>query len=154
MRMKLFRKVRRLICLIHLGHSTGDSTNDLRYHLFLKKRKKILWAVTSMRKCSFYRTSIWRKCLTNLPTFPDPQSCRCFNVNHVLHVMWMPKLRTPEAVLMFTACKCRKECTMSSCQCMIDKLKCTAACTHREILHYYDHYIPGSTHYEYHTKII
>ena len=41
--------------------------------------------------------------------------------------MWMSGLPAPEAVVKFTECKCGKECTMLSCQCMINKLKCRAA---------------------------
>ena len=76
-----------------------------------------------------YQAGIWRRCLINSPTLPDPESCGWFIENNVLHVKWMSGLPAPEAVLEFIACKSRKECTMSSCQCMTNQLKCTAACT-------------------------
>ena len=37
-RLKLLRELCRLTCLIYLRHSTAESTNDLRYHLFLHKK--------------------------------------------------------------------------------------------------------------------
>ena len=40
MRPNLLRELRRLTCLICLGHSTAELTNVLRYHLFLKKKRK------------------------------------------------------------------------------------------------------------------
>ena len=93
------------------------------------KRKKIFCATTHTRTFSFFQASVWRTCLTNSPSLPDPQSCGWLIKNHVLHVMWISELPTPEAVLKLTSYKCRKECTTSSCQCMKNKLKCTRACS-------------------------
>ena len=58
------------------------------------------------------------KSRANSPAFPDPESCGWLIENHVLHVMWVSGLAAPEVVLNFTACNCRKEYTMSLCQCM------------------------------------
>ena len=100
MRPKPLRELRRLTCLICFGYSIAESTNDLRYHLFLKKRKKIFSAATSMRKCSFYQADIWRKWL---------QARRLFPINKVadgslknmfsMSCGWMSGLPTSEALL-------------------------------------------------------
>ena len=118
MNPKLYSQLCRFTYLIYVGRSTAESTNDLRYHLFLQN-------------FTFYQAGGLRNCLTNSAALPYPQSCRRLIENYVLHAMWMSGLPTPDAVLKLTPHKCRKECTMSSCQCMTYKLKCTAACTLR-----------------------
>ena len=40
----------------------------------------------------------------------------------------MTSLPAPEAILEFVACKCRKICRASTCDCLKNELKCTDAC--------------------------
>ena len=46
-----------------------------------------------------------------------------------LQINWMTGAPAPNVVLEFLYCKCKKSCKLPSCQCMVNVLPCTQACS-------------------------
>ena len=65
------------------------------------------------------------------PKVPSPLDCKGWSLGDdgELQINWMTGAPAPNIVLDFLSCKCKKLCKLPSCQCMVNGLSCTQACT-------------------------
>ncbi len=78
-----------------------------------------------------YQNAIWHRSLQADPQTPSPLDSNgwVLSDNGELMINWMTGEPAPDTVLEFLSCKCKKSCKLPRCQCMVNGLPCTQACT-------------------------
>ena len=77
-----------------------------------------------------YQAVIWRRSLVNSPETPNPSQGHGLTVSEdgSLVINWMTGSPAPQVVLRLLSCKCARDCRPNDCTCIVNGLKCTAAC--------------------------
>ncbi len=77
-----------------------------------------------------FQTAVWRKSLESSPHIPDPTLGHGWkkDENGGLAIQWMTNTPAPEAVIGLLSCKCSRVCKPSECTCILNGIRCTAAC--------------------------
>ena len=101
--------------------------------------KKIRYWMESPAKRQKVLSSIERACLiyskqtseTYLTKAPSPRDCKSWSLSDdgELQINLMTEAPATNVVLQFLSFKCKKSCKLPSCQCMVNALPCTQACT-------------------------
>lgn len=122
---------------MYASSSKIQDVNELRYNLFCAKRGEIESSqLPPCKDClrlhilrSNYQAAIWRHCLVNQPTVPDPKEHGwTTDEEGNLTIEWMRGSPAPDAVLQLMSCKCARACKLPDCTCLANKLKCTDMC--------------------------
>ena len=103
-----------------------------------KRWKCWIWRVASLPNCvhlhtvtrANYQAVTWHRALQADPEAPSSLKCKGWVLgdNRELIINWMSTLPTPDIVLEFLSCKCKKSCMLPSCQCIVSGLQYTQAC--------------------------
>ena len=130
-------------CRLYAPTSSSTKVNDLRYDILCAKRGEIhSYQLPPCRDClvkhaqrANYQAAIWRLCLEQDPKVPSPVG-RGWKIEkeegveqllvHSLH--WMDEQPVPQAVLDVLACNCTWKCSLPTCVCLSNGLKCIDMC--------------------------
>ena len=127
-------------CHLYCPKAAVTNINELRYHLFCVKKGEIeSYQLPPCKDCLIkhaqranYQAGIWRRCLEQDPGIPSPigrgWKLEVDVAEELMVVDWMDGRPAPEAILALLACKCSKMCTLPSCVCLANGLKCTDMC--------------------------
>ncbi len=134
---KTLEGLEKFVCRMYSSKSKVSKVNELRYHIFKAKKGDVESGQLPPCNDTFvqhalranYQAAIWRRCLENFPEIPLARYHGWTMEDGHLTIKWMSGKPAPQAVLQLLACACKKECQPSTCQCIINKLKCTDACT-------------------------
>ena len=124
------------LCLCSLGAKKGTSdVNELRYALFCaKKGEAESHQLPPCRDClkkhcqrANYQAAVWKNSLRNNEV-PTPVGKGWFLETNAhgerLETDWMDGLPAPRAVIELIACTCKKSCDETTCDCILNGLKC------------------------------
>ena len=125
-------------CKLYSRNTKFRKVNQLRYEMFRSKRGDVESGQlppcqNTLFQHTFranYQSAIWRRSLENFPDIPDPTQGHgwVMNEDNKLVIQWMTTPPAPEVVLGLMSCKCSRMCRPSDCSCILNGLKCTAAC--------------------------
>ena len=118
------------------GSACVQSINQLRYALFSAKRGKIEShqlppcrdSLKNHARRANYQALVWKRCLEQFQTIPEPEDHGWSCHNGVLSMDWMNGLPAPESVLNLLSCECSRRCNKESCPCIQNGLLCTDMC--------------------------
>ena len=110
--------------------------NELRYQMFRSRRGEMESA--QLQPCedtlkqhtrrANYQAAIWRRRLVNSPETPNPSQGQPTSEDGSLVINWMTGSPAPQVVLSLLSCKCDRTCRPNDYTCIVNGLKCTAAC--------------------------
>ena len=77
-----------------------------------------------------YQAVIWRRSLVNSAETPNPSQGHGWTTSEdgSLVINWMTGSPAPQVVLSLLSCICARSCRPNDCTCIVNGLKCTAAC--------------------------
>ena len=103
--------------------------NELRYQMFRSRRGEMESAqlppcedtLKQYTRRANYQAAIWQRSLVNSPETPNPSQGHGWTTSEdgSLVINWMTGL---------LSCKCARACRPNDCTCIVNGLKCTAAC--------------------------
>ena len=133
-----FKLLEEFTCRMYLKKSNITGVNELRHNIFRAKRGEVESGQLPPCQDALYQhalranfqAALWRRSLENFPEIPDTIGNGWMMENDELVIKWISGKPAPDAVLEMLACKCGKECNPQKCQCKLNKLKCTDACSH------------------------
>ena len=137
---ELFEQMEKFTCRMYAPKQQSVSVNEIRYPLFCAKSGDIeSHQLPPCQDClrkhtqrANYQAGLWRRSLSNNAQAPNPAgngwTLETVDSNGILAIDWMHVQPVPDAVLELLACSCPKECTIESCVCLINNLKCTDMC--------------------------
>jgi len=135
---ELFTVIEEFTCRLYCSGTKVETVNELRYEIFRAKQGNVESSqLPPCRDSLFqhtlranYQAAIWRQSLIQLPDIPDPTDGHGWsrNVDASISIHWMTGSPAPDIVLALIACKCARYCVPQDCSCIINGLKCTAAC--------------------------
>ena len=134
---ELFGILQEFTCRMYAMKSQVSHVNDMRYLLFRAKYGDVDSGqlppcedcLLMHAKRANYQNGIWNRSLTANCIVPNPTDGHGWNVeNGSLIINWMTGLPAPEVVLDFMSCKCRKECKLPDCECLVNGISCMASC--------------------------
>jgi len=126
-------------CRLYVAQTDISEVNEMRYQLFRIKNGNVDSSqLPPCKDClkmhavrANYQAAIWQRSLTSKPSIQNPIDSNGWTLDEVgqLTVNWMTGPIAPDVVLEFLSCKCKRSCQLPSCQCMVNGLKCTDACS-------------------------
>ena len=138
----LFHVLEEFTCKLYMSQTEITEVNEMRFQLFRAKNGDIqsgqlppcqdCLKLHATRAC--YQAAIWHHSLEVTPRVPSPLDCNGWVLDDDgrLAIEWMSGAPAPDVVLEFLSCKCKRECRLPSCTCMVNGRSCTAACVLQE----------------------
>lgn len=124
---------------MYVPHSDIFDVNEMRYQLFRTKDGNVeSGQLPPCKDCldmhiihANYQSAIWCRSLEVQPNIPSPLDCTDWVLNDQmqLQINWMTGSPAPDVVLEFLSRNCKRVCSLTGCQCMVNGLKYTDACT-------------------------
>lgn len=135
----LFKLLEEFTCKLYAIHTDITDVNQMRYELFrLKDGNVDSGQLPPCQDClhlhavrANYQAAIWQRSLVADPQTPSPMDCKGWVLSDSgdLIINWMTGDPAPERVIAFLSCKCKKTCKRPTCQCLMNGLPCTQACS-------------------------
>lgn len=134
---ELFVQIEKITCALYTPGANTSNVNDARYNLFCAKNGEIeSHQLPPCQDClkkhvlrTNYQACIWKRSLERNPAIPSPVGMGWKLENESLVVDWMDGRPAPDTVLALLACKCKRSCSLPTCVCLVNGLKCTDICT-------------------------
>ena len=136
---ELFGKLEAFGCALYGAKKGTSDVNELRYALFCaKKGEAESHQLPPCRDClkkhcqrANYQAAVWKNSLRNNEV-PTPVGKGWFLETNAqgerLETDWMDGLPAPRAVIELIACTCKKSCDETTCDCILNGLKCSDLC--------------------------
>ena len=136
---ELFGKLEAFVCALYGAKKGTSGVNELRYALFCaKKGEAESHQLPPCRDClkkqcqrANYQAAVWKNSLRNNEV-PTPVGKGWFLETNAhgerLETDWMDGLPAPRAVIELIACTCKKSCDETTCDCILNGLKCSDLC--------------------------
>ena len=136
---ELFGKLEAFVCALYGATKGTSDVNELRYALFCaKKGEAESHQLPPCRDClkkhcqrANYQAAVWKNSLRNNEV-PTPVGKGWFLETNAhgerLETDWMDGLPAPRAVIELIACTCKKSCDETTCDCILNGLKCSDLC--------------------------
>lgn len=133
----LFNVIQEFTCLLYCRNTQLTSVNELRYNMFCAKKGNIESGQLppcedTLQQHSLqenYQTAIKKCSPQTFPDIPEPSGHEwVVDENGNLNIQWMTGPHAPDIVLTLICCKCSRSCRKSDCSCILNGLRCTAAC--------------------------
>jgi len=127
------------VCALYGAKKGTSDVYELRYAIFCaKKGEAESHQLPSCRDCikkhcqrANYQAAVWKSSLHNNEV-PTPVGKGWFLGTHAhgerLETDWMDGLPAPRAVIELIACTYRKSCDETTCDCILNGLKCSSFC--------------------------
>jgi len=135
--LSVFNILQDFTCRLYATRSQTKEVNELRYQLFRAKNGDVeSGQLPPCEDClhmhalrANYQTAIWRRCLENTPSIPNPSDGHGWtDRDGHLEISWMTGPPAPDVVLEFMSCKCITVCKLPGCRCLANGLECMAMC--------------------------
>ena len=132
---EFFGKLEAFVCALYGAKKGTSDVNELRYALFCaKKGEAESHQLPPCRDClkkhcqrANYQAAVWKNSLRNNEV-PTPVGKGWFLETNAhgerLETDWMAGLPAPRAVIELIACTCKKSCDETTCDCILNGLKC------------------------------
>ncbi len=133
----LFSVLQYFTCHLYAAGCDTTKVNELRYHLFKAKKGKVDSSqLPPCENClnlhalrANYQSAIWGHSLQTTPRIPNPSDSHgCHEEDNGLSICWMTGPPAPDVVLEFLSCICKRACKLPDCECLVNRLRCTAMC--------------------------
>ena len=131
-----FEELEEFTCLLYGSKNGTKDVNVFRHELFCAKKGNIesfqlppckdTLHKHAQRAC--YQAAIWKSCLDGMVELPSPVNHGWEIEDGELVMDWMDGSPAPEAVVALLACNCRRKCTLPTCTCLSNSMKCTQLC--------------------------
>ncbi|KAI8521965.1 hypothetical protein Bbelb_017190 [Branchiostoma belcheri] len=134
---ELFDKIQRFTCEMYVPSTPVTDVNEMRHHLFLAKKGNVESSALPPCQTSLhlhvqranYQAGVWRRCLQNHPRVPSPvESGWEMDEDDNISITWLQSPPAPAAVLELLTCNCSRSCTLPTCTCLANGLRCTNMC--------------------------
>ena len=121
------------VCALY-GHKDMTCVNEVRYCMF-RLGSFSDECLPPTRDClkkhvqrANYQAFIWKRCLLALIVAPSPVGRGWELKDEELTIHWMTSNVTPDQLLEFVNCGCKKGCSTQRCSCLKAGLRCTELC--------------------------
>ena len=79
-----------------------------------------------------YQAAVWRRSLRSSRQVPSPVGHGWVQDDSTLSIKWMSGEPSPSTLLEFLSCSCARSCTLPTCTCLKNGLRCTNMCRLRD----------------------